>query len=116
MKRHAKLELGALLADAGILMFEYDIDGFLIRALGSCVGSSDPALEVRSGLVSPDVVRRAISGRTVTAHLTVGTRRISVRHEPVRGEGGRVVRIVATAIDVTDAKARERAIPAWLTG
>ncbi len=115
MKQHTQAELGPLLADAGLLMFEYDTDGFLVRAVGSCLGGSDPALEVRSGLVSADVVRRAAAGRAFTVTVTVGRRRISVRHEPVLGGGGRVRRIVATAVDVTAVRARARAVPAWLT-
>jgi hypothetical protein len=115
MKQQLPSDLGPLLADAGLLMFEYDTDGFLVRAIGSCLGGSDPMLEVRSGLVSADIVKRAASGRTVDITVPVGRRRISVRHEPVRGADGRVERIVATAVDVTVAKARVRAVPAWLT-
>lgn len=115
MKQHKQAELGPLLADAGLLMFEYDTDGFLIRAVGSCLGGSDAALEVRSGLVSSDVVRRAMAGRPLTVTVRVGSRRISVRHEPVIGRDGRVKRVVATAVDVTSARARARAVPAWLT-
>jgi hypothetical protein len=115
MKQHTQAELGPLLADAGLLMFEYDRDGYLVRAIGSCLGGSDPMLEVRSGLVSADVVRRAVSGNTVNVTVPVGRRRISVRHEPVIGRNGRVERVVATAVDVTVAKARARAVPAWLT-
>jgi hypothetical protein len=48
-------------------------------------------------------------------NVKVGKRRISVRHEPVLGRDGRVKRVVATAIDVTIAKARANAIPAWLS-
>jgi len=115
MKKHTQAELGPLLADAGLLMFEYDNDGFLVRAVGSCLGGSDAALEVRSGLVSADVVKRAMEGRPITVNVKVGRRRISVRHEPVVGRDGRVKRVVATAIDVTTAKARASAIPAWLS-
>lgn len=115
MKNSTQAELEPLLADAGLLMFEYDTDGFLLRAVGSCLGGSDPALEVRAGLVSPDVVRRAAAGRPLSVTVTIGRRRISVRHEPVVGKRGRVEKIVATAIDVTNAKARARAVPAWLT-
>jgi hypothetical protein len=115
MKQHTQAELGPLLADAGLLMFEYDTDGLLVRAVGSCLGGSDAALEVRSGLVSADVVKRAMEGRPLTVNVKVGKRRISVRHEPVLGRDGRVKRVVATAIDVTIAKARANAIPAWLS-
>jgi hypothetical protein len=115
MKQHTQAELGPLLADAGLLMFEYDTEGFLVRAVGSCLGGSDAALEVRSGLVSADVVRRAMEGRPLTVNVKVGSRRISVRHEPVLGRDGRVQRVVATAVDVTSARARARAVPAWLT-
>ena len=115
MKQHTQAELGPLLADAGLLMFEYDTDGFLVRALGSCLGGGDPHLEVRSGLVSAAVVKRAMEGRPLTVNVKVGRRRISVRHEPVIGRDGRVKRVVATAVDVTSAKARASAVPAWLT-
>ncbi|OGO67801.1 MAG: hypothetical protein A3H36_09460 [Chloroflexi bacterium RIFCSPLOWO2_02_FULL_71_16] len=114
MKQRLNDDLGPLLADAGLLMFEYDADGFVVRAIGSCLGGSDPMLEVRSGLVSPEVVRRAAAGRSVTVQIAVGRRRISVKHEPVRGAGGRVERIVATAIDVTKARARARGVPALI--
>src|SRR6266511_382375 len=76
-------ELGPLLARAHILMFEYDTDGFLLSAVGSCLGA-DPDVEVRAGLVSPAIVRRAIAG------------------EPVIGRAGTVERVLATAFDVTE--------------
>ncbi len=101
-------DLAPLLAQAGILMFEYDVDGFLIRASGSCLGGSDPTIEVRAGLVTPSVVRRAAAGETVIDEVQVADRTIAVRHEPVRGDGGQTVKIVATACDITR---RETATP-----
>lgn len=94
-------DLEPLLTDAGILMFEYDVDGFLIRASGSCLGGADPTMEVHAGLVTPSIVRRAAAGQVVVDELRVADRTIAVRHEPVRDEAARVVRIVATACDVT---------------
>lgn len=94
--------LEPLLAKAGILMFEYDVDGFLLNASGSCLGGSDPAMEVHAGLVTPSVVRRAAHGELVIDHVRVAEHTISVRHEPVRGEDGRTVKILATACDVTE--------------
>lgn len=122
MKNGIDTELAPLLASAHILIFEYDRDGFLLSAMGSCLGggvppggSMDPALEVRSGLVSPDVVRRAVSGSAVVYRLTVHGRQIAMRHDPVRGPSGTVDRVVVTAVDVTDlARSHEGAVPAWL--
>lgn len=98
--------LGPLLTDAGILIFEYDVDGFLIRASGSCLGGADPTMEVRAGLVTPSVVRRAAAGQIVIDEINLCDRTIAVRHEPVRDEAARIVRIVATACDVTGRDAR----------
>lgn len=115
MKNAIDTELAPLLANARILIFEYDRDGYLVSASGSCLGSGDPALEVRSGLVSPDVVRRAVSGTAVVERLTVNGRQIATRHDPVRSPGGTVDRVVVTAVDVTDlAGADEGPVPAWL--
>lgn len=94
-------DLAPLLAKAGILMFEYDVDGFLVRAIGSCLGGADPELEVRSGLASPDQVRRALGGTPLLDHIRMGRRTIAVRHQPVRDAAGRVERVVVTAFDVT---------------
>lgn len=94
-------DLAPLLAQAGILMFEYDVDGFLLRASGSCLGASDPATEIRAGLVTPAVARLAAAGQTVVDEVRVADRTITVRHEPVLGECGETVRIVATAYDMT---------------
>lgn len=115
MTHRPNADITALLARAGILMFEYDRDGFLLRASGSCLGGADAALEVRSGLVSPDVVRRATSGLAVVERVAVNGRQIAVRHEPVRGADGRVERVVVTAFDVTDLSGAQHALtPAWL--
>lgn len=115
MTHRPNADIAALLARAGILMFEYDRDGFLIRASGSCLGGADAALEIRSGLVSPDVVRRATSGLAVVERVTVNGRQIAMRHEPVRGTDGRIERVVVTAFDVTDLSGAQHApIPAWL--
>jgi hypothetical protein len=115
MKNAIDTELAPLLANARILVFEYDRDGFLMSASGSCLGGSDPALEVRSGLVSPDVVRRAVGGAAVVEQLSVHGRRIAMRHDPVRGPSGRIDRVVVTAVDVTDlGRSHEGAVPAWL--
>ncbi len=94
-------DLAPLLAQAGILMFEYDVDGFLLHASGSCLGASDPAIEVRAGLVTPEVAKLAAAGQIVVDEVRVADRMITVRHEPVRGEQGETVRIVATAYDMT---------------
>lgn len=99
-------ELAPLLAQAHILMFEYDADGFLVSAVGSCIGGSDPEMEVRAGLVTPSVVRRAASGERVVDRTRIGSRWIAVVHEPVRGERGRIERVLATAFDIGD-----RALP-----
>jgi len=101
MTNEIAADLAPLLAKARILMFEYDADGFLTQAVGSCLGGSDPELEVRAGLVSPDVVRRTVAGETVVVQARVGDRTIEVRHEPIRSERGRIERVVATAFDVT---------------
>jgi len=93
-------DLAPLLARAGILMFEYDADAFLITALGSCLGGPTPDVEVRSGITSPDSVRRALSGEMVVDRVEVAGRTIAVHHEPVRSDGGRVERVLVTAFDV----------------
>lgn len=97
MTTDAATELAPLLAEAGILIFEYDAEGFLLGAAGSCLGSPDPALEVRAGLASPDTVRRAVAGELVVEELRISDRTIAVRHEPVRTDRGDVERVVATA-------------------
>ena len=94
-------DLEPLLSKARILMFEYDVDGFLLSASGSCLGGSDPTMEVRAGLVTPSVVKRASSGEIVLDRVQLGGRTISVRHEPVRGDDGRTLKVLATACDVT---------------
>lgn len=104
-------ELGALLARAHILMFEYDADGFLLSALGSCLGAPDPGLEVRSGLVSPAVVRRTAAGERVVERARLAGREVAVVHEPVRGDGGRVERVLATAFEVGHSEAAPRRDP-----
>lgn len=101
-------ELGELLAKARILMFEYDADGFLLSALGSCVGAQDPEIEVRAGLVSAGVVRRAAAGERVVERTRVAGHDVAVVHEPVRGERGRVERILATAFALDGAAASAR--------
>lgn len=101
MNDNDERDLAPHLARAGILMFEYDPDGLLIRASGSCLGGSDPAMEVRAGLVTPSVVRRAAAGEIVIDEVRVADRTIAVRHEPVRGDRGRILKVVATACDVT---------------
>lgn len=88
-------ELGPLLARAHILMFEYDREGLLVSAAGSCLGT-DPELEVRAGLVTPEIMRRAIAGERVVERTDVLGRHVTVIHEPVV-DGGRVERVVATA-------------------
>lgn len=93
-------DLGPLLADAGILMFEYDVEGSLLTATGSCLGGPDPSMEVRAGLVTPSAVRRASAGEILVDEVRIGGRTIAVRHEPVRDENGAVARVVATACDV----------------
>ena len=98
MTNEIATELAPHLTHAGILMFEYDPDGFLVSATGSCLGTADPALEVRAGLVSSDVVRRVNTGEFVVSYERVGGRTIRVLHEPVRGTSGRVERILATAV------------------
>lgn len=109
MTSEIALELGPLLAQAHILMFEYDREGFLVSALGSCVGGTAPEIEVRAGLVSPEVVRRAVAGERVVDRARLVGRWIAVVHEPVRGERGQVERVLATAFDV------DRALPAQVT-
>lgn len=105
-------ELGPLLAQAHILMFEYDPDGFLTSAIGSCVGGADPDIEIRAGLVSPAVVRRAVAGERVVDRARVAGRWIAVLHEPVRGERGQVERVLATAFDIGD-RALPEQLSAW---
>lgn len=94
-------DLVPLLAKAGILIFEYDADGYLLRASGSALGYGDPELEVRAGLVTPESVRRAVGGAAFTERVEVGSRCIAVRHEPVCDASGRALRVLATACDVT---------------
>lgn len=90
-------ELGPLLARAHILMFEYDRDGFLVSAAGSILGG-DADVEVRSGLTSPQAVRRALAGERVIDRADVMGKRITVIHEPVLTDDG-VERVVATAFE-----------------
>lgn len=105
-------DLGPLLEKAGILLFEYDADGFLIRAQGSALGYGDPELEVRAGLVTPESVRRAVAGTTFAERVTVASRCIAVRHEPVLDAAGRTARVLATACDVSRIEAAtDAAIP-----
>lgn len=106
-------DFAPLLAKAGILMFEYDAEGSLVGAVGSCLGGPDPVLEVRAGLVSPAPVRRALAGKTVMDRVSVAGRSIAVRHEPVRDADGRIERVVATAWDVSRASP-VRAPRSWL--
>jgi hypothetical protein len=94
-------DLAPLLEKAGILMFEYDVDGILLSASGSCLGGGDPELEVRMGIVTPGSVRRATGGQMVIEWIRIGDRTIAVHHEPVRGECDHVERVVVTAFDVT---------------
>jgi len=94
-------DLAPLLEKAGILMFEYDVDGILICASGSCLGGGDPELEVRMGIVTPSSVRRATAGQMVIEWVRIGTRTIAVHHEPVRDARDQVERVVVTAFDVT---------------
>lgn len=109
----ADLDLAPLLAKAGILMFEYDADGILLCATGSCLGAGDPELEVRMGLVTPASVRRATSGQMVVEWIRIEDRTIAVHHEPVRGEDcDHIERVVVTAFDVTDLG---RALPEIVT-
>lgn len=96
-----ELDLAPLLAKAGILVFEYDPDGFLLRAHGSALGYGDADLEVRAGLVTPESVRRAVAGAAFTERVRIGSRSIAVRHEPVCDENGRTQRVLATACDVS---------------
>lgn len=105
-------ELGPLLAQAHILMFEYDADGFLKSAVGSCVGGAEPDIEIRAGLVSPTVVRRAVAGERVVDRTRVAGRWIAIVHEPVRDERGRVERVLATAFDIGDRVLPEQ-VDAW---
>lgn len=112
MMNEIATELGPLLAQAHILMFEYDRDGFLTSAVGSCVGGMEPDMEIRAGLVSPTVVRRAVSGERVVDRARIGGRWIAVLHEPVRGDGGRVERVLATAFDIGD-RVLPQQVSAW---
>jgi hypothetical protein len=114
MTNEIAAELGPLLAQAHILMFEYDVDGFLVSAHGSCLGGADPEIEVRAGLVSPAVVRRAATGERVVDRARIGARSITVIHEPVRDENGRIERILATAVDVTQPSAAAEPSARWL--
>jgi hypothetical protein len=93
-------EIGPFLARAHILMFEYDRDGFLICAAGSCLGA-DAEVEVRAGLVSPHIVRRAVAGERVVERMEVMGRKVTVIHDPVLGEHG-VEKVVATAFEVKE--------------
>ena len=101
MATQTDADLAPLLEKAGILMFEYDIDGILMSASGSCLGGGDPELEVRMGIVTPASVRRATSGQMVIEWIRIGDRTIAVHHEPVRGERDLVERVVVTAFDVS---------------
>ena len=94
-------DLAPLLEKAGILMFEYDRDGILLCASGSCLGGGDPELEVRMGLATPTSVRRAAAGQMVIEWIRIGDRTIAVHHEPVRSERDLIDRVVVTAFDVT---------------
>ena len=114
MTNEIAAELGPLLAKAHILMFEYDADGFLVSATGSCLGGAAPEMEVRAGLVSPSVVRRAATGERVVDRTRIGSRSIAVIHEPVRDQRGHVRRILATAVDVTEPVAATDASARWL--
>ncbi len=105
-------DLAPLLAQAHILMFEYDADGFLVSAVGSCIGGGDPEIEVRAGLVSPSVVRRAAAGERVVDRTRLGGRWIAVVHEPVRDARGLVERVLATAFDIGD-RALPEQVAAW---
>ncbi len=101
-------DLAPLLQKAGILLFEYDADGVLLHASGSCLGGPDPELEVRMGIATPMSVRRATSGQIVIEWIRIGDRTIAVHHEPVRGECDHVERVVVTAFDVTPVAAQMR--------
>jgi hypothetical protein len=105
-------ELAHLLAKAGILMFEYDRDGFLIAASGSCLGTAVPDLELRAGLLSAASVRRATKGEAFVECVRVTQRTIAVRHQPVRDHDGRVERVLVTAFDVSEALAA-RDVSRW---
>jgi hypothetical protein len=105
----AERALGPLLSRAGILVFEYDLEGFLVNASGSCLGLPEPAMEVHAGLVTLSVADRAANGEVVIDRVHVMGRTISVRHEAVRDADGRPVKIVASACDVT-AGARDAAL------
>ncbi len=101
MTTTSELDLAPLLARARILMFEYDADGFLLSASGSCLGSCDPELEVRAGLITPSAVRRACGGEEFVERVSVDGRTIAVRHQPVRGDGGGIDRVLVTAFDLS---------------
>lgn len=100
MTNEIATELGPLLARAHILMFEYDTQGFLVSAIGSCLGA-EPDVEVRSGLASPQIVRRAVAGERVVDRTEILGRKVTVIHEPVLGEHG-IERVVATAFEVKE--------------
>lgn len=94
---------GWLPADtARVLVFEYDADGFLVFAMGSCLGGPDPSIEVRAGLLSADVVRRALAGEVITERLVVSGRLVVVRHRPIWDEDGSVTRVRCAAVDATE--------------
>jgi hypothetical protein len=112
MATESDKDLAPLLEKAGILMFEYDSDGILICASGSCLGGGDAELEVRMGIVTPSSVRRATAGQMVIEWVRIGDRTIAVHHEPVRGASDLVERVVVTAFDVTPvAKALRETTP-----
>jgi hypothetical protein len=98
----AEIDLASLLAKAGILIFEYDADGYLLCASGSCLGGGDPELEVRMGLATPTSVRRATGGSMVVEWVRIADRTIAVHHEPVRSDREHIERVVATAFDITN--------------
>ena len=114
MTNEIATELGPLLAQAHILMFEYDVDGFLMSAQGSCLGGADPQSALRAGCVSPAAERRAAAGARVVDSARIGARAIAVVHEPVRNERGQIERIVATALDVTERSTTAEPSARWL--
>ncbi len=96
MTTEIAIDLEALLSRAHILMFEYDADGYLLSASGSCLGGTDPRLEIRAGLITPQAVRRACSGERVVERTRLSGLDIEIVHEPVRSDRG-VERVRATA-------------------